>query len=652
MARSSYALLLLSLAGLLLPLAAESKQPPGTGITASETTGGHLTSTSIWTIGKSADPASQTLSVGKSATVHWKITTTKSATGTIGGYLDGQICVTNTGGRATQGLTIQDQVMKPPSTTVLNTVTIDVSAKPQLNPGETHCYPYTITVPATSVVPGASYKDMAHVTITNQSCCPGIPNGPSPSVTATLPITPAAVDSSITVTDTNGQTFGFSSGSSQAYDQSFACPSTPGKNTLDNTATIQSTGQTASAEASVQCVVYPQSAALANPLCHELYSFGSCVSIFVDTPDYQCGGCNDDCCGALGQCCKGEDHAQGLARTPELSDGSVYFFISQSGIFYQEGALMQFDYSGGVDGNEHVTGGPTAPMKQLLLLADERHPSDIDFLPDVSTDGHIGSGYLFVAKEFDAQVVTVYYWQPGSDLQSLGDLHPGLAKPSHTLIDRIGDYYYLVVMDDTPGQDGVTRLGTAFRAYYTDLFPSGTPGSMNISAFEVLPYFSFTFDVGSQAQLVRDSTGTWYMVVYISPDDDEFGDDFVRVYNIRFDDPNTVVSFGDELPWSPIHFFLPEGGTGFANNGTHYINLNGRMLISSSERWPQLENDLWLSRVDECVPAEFDATACGGQLCGPGTNRCGEPVASCGTCPATRPKCCGNTCVCETCDCP
>src|SRR5437899_6189414 len=189
---------------LLLTVGAKAKLPAGTGITASETVAGYLTSTSIWTIAESADPASQAAAVSESASVHWTITTTKSASGKLGAYLDGQICVTNTGSRTTQGLAIQEEMTEPPSTTILNRVTVDVGAKPQLNAGETYCYPYAITVPAASIISGAVYKGTAHVTITNQSCCAGIPTGPKTSATVTLPTTPTPIDSSITVTDTNG----------------------------------------------------------------------------------------------------------------------------------------------------------------------------------------------------------------------------------------------------------------------------------------------------------------------------------------------------------------------------------------------------------------------------------------------------------------
>jgi hypothetical protein len=82
--------------------------------------------------------------------------------------------------------------------------------------------------------------------------------------------------------------------------------------------------------------------------------------------------------------------------------------------------------------------------------------------------------------------VTVYHWQPGSDLEAIGNLYPGLAKPSHILIDRIDDDHHLVVLDNTARPDH-TKLGTEFRAHSTDIFSSGTPGSMNLSAFQVGP---------------------------------------------------------------------------------------------------------------------------------------------------------------------
>lgn len=343
--------------------------------------------------------------------------------------------------------------------------------------------------------------------------------------------------------------------------------------------------------------IYPQSNALGRLVFDELNAFAhDCVSIFLDDTQNECGGCFDggsSCCLA-DVCCNEEDHHQGLARTQELSDGSIYFFLSHSGVqgVGDTGRLMQFRYGGSVD-NEHVTGqGVTAPMEERLLLADETHPSAIAFLTDVN---HLDSGYLFVAKEYDGQKVTVYYWEPGSDLQAIGDIYAGLTKPSHVLIDKVkDDYYYLVVLDNT------FKNGSPYRAHAADLFPSSAKGGMNVSAFQALPYFKFTGDLGSQAQLIRDSAGTWFVLVYNSPDDSGFGNDYVHIRNIQFDD---VVTLAFETA-NPISFSFPAGGTSFTNTGTHYVDKNGRAIISSSERWAQDEGNPygWESRVDECVP--------------------------------------------------
>ena len=349
---------------------------------------------------------------------------------------------------------------------------------------------------------------------------------------------------------------------------------------------------------SATTILYPQSTALRRLVFDELNAFAhNCVSIFLDDTQGECGGCFDggsSCC--LGDvCCNEEDHHQGLARTPALSDGSIYFFLSHSGVqgVGDTGRLMQFRYDGTVD-NGHVTQqGRTAPMEERLLLADETHPSAITFLPDVN---HFDGGYLFVAKEYDGQKVTVYYWQPHTDLKAIGDIYAGLTKPSHVVIDKItADDYYLVVFDDS------YKNGSPYRARAADLFPSGTPGAMNVSAFQPLPYFKFDGDLGSQAQLIRDSSNTWYLLAYNSPDTSGFGDDSVHIRNIQFDGDAVTLAFETAFP-KPI--FFPAGGTSFTNSGTHYVDNNGRLLIASSERWAQEEGDPygWESRVDECAP--------------------------------------------------
>lgn len=93
--------------------------------------------------------------------------------------ISGTVTVTNGGGVATQGLSIDATVGPPPGSTVLATVTVDVSAHPELAPGETQDYPFQISVPSTSG-PG-TYKVTANVTITNHSSHLSSAFGPSPS---------------------------------------------------------------------------------------------------------------------------------------------------------------------------------------------------------------------------------------------------------------------------------------------------------------------------------------------------------------------------------------------------------------------------------------------------------------------------------------
>lgn len=115
--------------------------------------------------------------VGSSASVSYAVTTTKSSSGAIGAWLDGQVCVTDTGSVATQGLLISDQVTKPPSKSVIATVAVDVSAMPVLAAGASWCYPFRVSVPAASLVAGATYKESAPVTITNHNGALGVPTG-------------------------------------------------------------------------------------------------------------------------------------------------------------------------------------------------------------------------------------------------------------------------------------------------------------------------------------------------------------------------------------------------------------------------------------------------------------------------------------------
>ncbi len=367
-------------------------------------------------------------------------------------------------------------------------------------------------------------------------------------------------------------------------------------NVCGTSTTSTSTSTTTSSTTST--IFYPQSTALRRTLTDELDAFANnCVSIYLDTTESECG-CEEDCCHVPFLCCNGENHHQGLARTPPLSDGSVYFFLSHSGVNddSDRGKLMQFRYPPESVEDGHVTGaGVTAPMEQQpLIIPDEQHPSAITFLPDVN---HSDAGYLFVAEEYDVKRVVVYFWQPGQDLQPIGDLTGATPKPSHVLVDKVDDYYWVVILDDT------NKVASAFKGYYRDVFPRSTPGGFNVFAFQPVQNFSFSVELGSQAQLVRDGVGNWYVLGYYSPDDDGMGQDYVEVFPIQFFDDG--VAMGGEISWGPVPFFFPGGQTSFTNTGTHYVDHDGRLLISTSDRWSHDQGGTysWESRVDECAPA-------------------------------------------------
>ena len=203
--------------------------PPGVGATSARRSRSAGSVASRAHPQKSASPESQMVPVGSSASVSYTVTTTKSPSGVIDAWLDGNVCVTNTGGADTQGLAISDQLTKPPLKSVLSTVAVDMGAKPVLAPGDSWCYPFRISVPTASVVVGAKYKDSAEVTITNHNGHLGVPTGPTPSATAALPLSPTVVDGSITVDDNSiGRAFDFGTSGTENYVEGFSCDAAAG----------------------------------------------------------------------------------------------------------------------------------------------------------------------------------------------------------------------------------------------------------------------------------------------------------------------------------------------------------------------------------------------------------------------------------------
>jgi hypothetical protein len=229
----------------------------GTTLSAYVTATAYWTRTYSWTIEKTVDPGSWELYIGESGTSTYTITVTKDGF-TDAYFISGEVHVTNGGGVATENLaiTIELLIQQPGGFVSIATASVDVSSNPVLDPGETGVYPYTITIPSGYAMPGATYKITAHVTITNHSGRLGTPFGPSPSATTTLPSSPTLINDVITVDDTNGYSWTFSSSGSETYDKTFTCED-EGTHEYGNTATIRETGQYASATVTVVCRTPP-----------------------------------------------------------------------------------------------------------------------------------------------------------------------------------------------------------------------------------------------------------------------------------------------------------------------------------------------------------------------------------------------------------
>jgi hypothetical protein len=226
----------------------------GTTLTATVNATAHLVRTFHWTIDKSVTPDSWNLFRGDSGTSQYTILVTKDE-GTLQGYIDGTVCVTNGGAVATENLQINIVMRDGASQNapVIATMLVDVSGNPTLDPGdpgETGCYNYSIPIPALYAIPGKTLRIDADVTITNHSGHLGTPFGPSPAATTVVP-PETLVNDSINVDDTNGGSWEFSASGSVNYDTTLTCDSDEGPNV--NTATIVETDQSDNAVVTVSC---------------------------------------------------------------------------------------------------------------------------------------------------------------------------------------------------------------------------------------------------------------------------------------------------------------------------------------------------------------------------------------------------------------
>jgi hypothetical protein len=342
---------------------------------------------------------------------------------------------------------------------------------------------------------------------------------------------------------------------------------------------------------------YPQSFATSKPINQVLDALAAnrahASQFYLDTKD-------EHSLGFLGMS-RGENHAQGLARTAKLADGSIWFFLTHS-VMGGKGQLLQFRLHGPTQGEHPLSASPrtVATLVEELHL-DDQHPSDLLFLPDV---GGADSGYVFVTKEYDKHHVEVFRWKAGQQLAHHGILTPfdTASKnpadwPKFIALDRVGETYYLAVMNDKH-----MRVYTAPQA---KLFPVQEPGRLDLAAFapQGTPSAIPNFGGACQVKLIRDAPGDWFLLGFrADPSDDPNGADYVDVYRVQF--PGGMLSLSQRL--MSKHVFMPSGDTGFASTGTHFVEPSGRVLVSSSYRWAKDEGpggSSYVSRVDEC-PSE------------------------------------------------
>ena len=123
-----------------------------------------------WNIQKSVNPTSLTIPTGQSGSVTYTLTPSRTEISLTNQYrVAGQICVTNTGAGATEGLKIVDTVqyrVGEDSFVDLPGASFTLLPSDPILPGHTQCHPYEITF---APVPEAEYRNGARITLTNYS---------------------------------------------------------------------------------------------------------------------------------------------------------------------------------------------------------------------------------------------------------------------------------------------------------------------------------------------------------------------------------------------------------------------------------------------------------------------------------------------------
>ena len=201
---------------------------------------GVWTRTFGWSVSKSVSPTEVEIVAGGGGEATWAVSVIKDG-GSDQSNVSGEACLTNSGLSPTEGLTVASTVEYREEGRgkwlELAFGPVDVAANPVLDPGESHCYPYSL---AFAPVPNASYQALLVASAT-------IPPGNKPKTTETatpfsLPESPSLINDSVTVNDTNGQSWTFAGSGSESYSETFTSVGT-----YTNTATIVETSQTAAA---------------------------------------------------------------------------------------------------------------------------------------------------------------------------------------------------------------------------------------------------------------------------------------------------------------------------------------------------------------------------------------------------------------------
>ena len=130
----------------------------------------------------------------------------------------------------------------------------------------------------------------------------------------------------------------------------------------------------------------------------------------------------------------------------------MYFFLAHSEVGAGEhGSLSSYRFGGPTDAEHVLTTHPltVAPMQRIIAL-NERHPSDLVYLPDVN---HLDAGYTILTEEYDRHAVVCYRWDPHAGLVPQGIVTQGLPArgPNFLFLDRANDVFYLGIASSNWG---------------------------------------------------------------------------------------------------------------------------------------------------------------------------------------------------------